>query len=210
MIKILVADDHPIVRKGLKQIITDSPGMVVAGEASDGQKVLDQVQKNDYDVVLLDISMPVRSGLDILEQLKTERPGLAILVLSIYPEEQYAVRVLRSGASGYMTKESAPEELIAAIHTVSSGRKYVSASLAQRLATELGAAVQKSAHELLSDREYSVLRLIASGKTKGGIAEELSLSPKTISTYRARILKKLGLETDVELVHYAIEHRLLG
>jgi two-component system invasion response regulator UvrY len=210
MIKILVADDHPIVRKGLKQIIADSPGMVVAGEASDGQKVLDQVQKDDYDVVLLDISMPGRSGLDILEQLKSERPGLAILVLSIYPEEQYAVRVLRAGASGYMTKESAPEELIAAIRAVSSGRKYVSSSLAQRLATELGAAAQKSTQELLSDREYSVLRLIASGKTKGGIAEELSLSPKTISTYRSRILKKLGLKTDVELVRYAIEHRLLG
>ena len=210
MIKVLIADDHPIVRKGLKQIITDSPGMVVAGEASDGQKVLDQVQKNDYDVVLLDISMPRRSGLDILEQLKSERPGLAILVLSIYPEEQYAVRVLRAGASGYMTKESAPEELIAAIRAVSSGRKYISSSLAQRLATELGAAAQKSTHELLSGREYSVLRLIASGKTKGGIAEELSLSPKTISTYRARILKKLGLNTDVELVRYAIEHRLLG
>jgi two-component system invasion response regulator UvrY len=210
MIKILVADDHPIVRRGLKQIIADSPGMVVTGEASNGQKVLDQVQKNDYDVVLLDISMPGRSGLDILGQLKSERPGLAILVLSIYPEEQYAVRVLRSGASGYMTKESAPEELIAAIRVVSSGRKYVSSSLAQRLATELGAAAQKSTQELLSDREYSVLRLIASGKTKGGIAEELSLSPKTISTYRSRILKKLGLKTDVELVRYAIEHRLLG
>ena len=210
MIKILVADDHPVVRKGLKQIITDSPGMVVAGEASDGQEVLDQVRRNDYDVVLLDISMPGRSGLDILKQLKSQRPALAVLVLSIYPEEQYAVRVLRSGASGYMTKESAPEELIAAVRAVSSGRKYVSSSLAQKLATELGGAAQKSTHEFLSDREYSVLRLIASGRTKGGIAEELSLSPKTVNTYRSRILKKLGLKTDAELVRYAIEHQLLG
>lgn len=210
MIRILVADDHPIVRQGLKQIIADSPDMVVAGEASDGQEVLEQVRKNDYDVVLLDLSMPVINGMDTLKQLKSQKPQLVILVLSIHPEEQYAVRVLKAGASGYVTKDSAAEELVAAIRAVSSGKKYVSSSLAQKLASELGVAAVKPLYEILSDREYSVLRLIAAGRTKGGIAEELSLSPKTVSTYRARILNKLGLKTDAELVRYAIENKLLG
>ena len=210
MIKIMVADDHPIVRQGLKQIIADSPDMVVAGEASNGQEVLDQVWKKDYDVVLLDLSMPVISGLDTLKQLKSQKPELVILVLSIHPEEQYAVRVLAAGASGYITKDSAAEELIAAIRAVSSGKKYVSSSLAQKLASELGGAAEEPLYEILSDREYSVLRLIAAGRTKMGIAQELSLSPKTVSTYRSRILNKLGLKTDAELVRYAIENRLLG
>ena len=210
MIRILVADDHPIVRQGLKQIIADSPDMVVAGEASDGQEVLEQVRKNDYDVVLLDLSMPVINGMDTLKQLKSQRPELVVLVLSIHPEEQYAVRVLKAGASGYITKDSAAEELIAAIRAVSSGKKYVSSSLAQKLASELGVAAVKPLYEILSNREYSVLRLIAAGRTKIGIAEELSLSPKTVSTYRSRILNKLGLKTDAELVRHAIENRLLG
>jgi len=210
MIRILVADDHPIVRQGLKQIIADSPDMVVAGEASNGQEVLEQVWKNEYDVVLLDLSMPVISGLDTLKQLKSQKPELIILVLSIHPEEQYAVRVLTAGASGYVTKDSAAEELIAAIRAVSSGKKYVSSSLAQKLASKLGGAAVKPLYEILSDREYSVLRLIAAGRTKIGIAEELSLSPKTVSTYRSRILNKLGLKTDAELVRHAIENRLLG
>jgi len=210
MIRILVADDHPIVRKGLKQIIADSPDMLVAGEASDGLEVLEQLRKNDYDVVLLDISMPVRSGLDILKQLKSEKPEMAILVLSIHPEEQYALRVLRVGASGYITKDNAPEELITAIRAVASGKKYVSASLAQRLAFSLTSITREPAHDALSDREFSVLRLLAAGKTSAGIAEELSLSPKTISTYRSRVLRKLGLKTDADLVRYAIENQLLG
>lgn len=210
MIRILVADDHPIVRQGLKQIIADSPDMVAAGEASNGQEVLEQVRKNDYDVVLLDLSMPVINGMDTLKQLKDQKPELVVLVLSIHPEEQYAVRVLTAGASGYITKDSAAEELIAAIRAASSGKKYVSSSLAQKLASELGVAAVKPLHEILSDREYSVLRLIAAGRTKIGIAEELSLSPKTVSTYRSRILNKLGLKTDAELVRYAIENRLLG
>jgi len=208
--RILIADDHPIVRQGLKQAIADSSDMVVAGEACDGQEVLEQVRKNDYDVVLLDISMPGGNGLDILKQLKSQKPELAILVLSMHPEEQYAVRVLKAGASGYITKARAPEELISAIRTVAFGRKYVSSSLAQKLASKLGTVVERLPHEILSDREYSVLRLIAAGRTKRGIAEEVSLSPKTVSTYRSRVLTKLGLKTDAELVRYAIENQLLG
>ncbi len=209
MIRILVADDHPVVRQGLKQIIADSPDMVVAGEASDGQEVLEQVRKNDYDVVLLDVSMPDRSGLDILKQLKIEKPELAFLILSVHPEQQYAVRALKAGASGYLTKDRAPEELIAAIRAAASGKKYLSSSLAQELASELGKATEKLPHQTLSDREYSILLLIASGSTKGGIAQKLSLSPKTVSTYRSRILKKMGLNSDAELVRYAIENQLL-
>ena len=209
MIRILVADDHPVVRQGLKQIIADSYDMVVAGEASDGQEVLEQVRKNDYDVVLLDISMPSRSGLDILKQLKIEKPGLAFLILSVHPEQQYAVRALKAGASGYLTKDHAPEELIAAIRAVASGKKYLSSSLAQELAAQLGTATRKLPHQTLSDREYSILLLIASGSTKRGIAQKLLLSPKTVSTYRSRILKKMGLNSDAELVRYALENQLL-
>jgi two-component system invasion response regulator UvrY len=209
MIRILVADDHPIVRQGLKQIIADSPDMVVAGEASDGQEVLEQVRKNHYDVILLDITMPDRSGLDILEQLKSEKPGLVFLILSVHPEQQYAVRALKAGASGYLTKDRAPEELINAVRAVASGKKYLSSSLVQVLASELGKATEKLLHQTLSNREYSILLLIASGSTKRGIAQRLSLSPKTVSTYRSRILKKMGLNSDAELVRYAIENQLL-
>jgi two-component system invasion response regulator UvrY len=210
VIRILVADDHPIVRQGLKQIIADSPDMVVTAEAADGQEVLNQVWKNEFDVVLLDISMPVRNGLDILKQLKSQKPGLAVLLLSVHPEEQYALRALKAGASGYITKDRAPEELISAIRTVASGKKYVSPSLAQILAATPGMAAAGPPHQLLSDREYSVLRSIAAGKAKKAIAEELSLSPKTVSTYRSRLLKKMGLKTDAEIVRYAIENRLIG
>jgi DNA-binding NarL/FixJ family response regulator len=210
VIKILVADDHPIVRRGLKQIIADNPDMVVTVEAADGQEVLSQVWKNEFDVVLLDISMPVRNGLDILKQLKSQKPRLAVLLLSVHPEEQYALRALKAGAAGYVTKDRAPEELISAIRTVASGKKYISPSLAQTLASTAGGAATGLLHEILSDREYSVLRLIAAGRTKIKIAEELSVSPKTVSTYRSRLLKKMGLKTDAEIVRYAIENRLLG
>lgn len=209
MIKILVADDHPVIRQGLKQIIAENGNMAVAGEASNGQEVLEQVRKNHYNVVLLDISMPLIGGLDVLKQLQKEKPELAVLILSIHPEEQYAVRALRAGASGYITKDSAPQELITAIQTVSSGKKYVSQDLAQKLASRLGAAISKPPHEILSDREYSVLRLIAAGRTNARMAEELLLSPKTVSTYRARILQKLGLKTNAELVRYAMENQLV-
>ena len=209
MIKILIADDHAIVREGLKQIIRETSDMVVADEASTAQEVLEKVWKNDYDVVLLDISMPGRSGLDILKQLKSQRPELPILILTIHPEEQYAVRVLRAGASGYLTKESAPDELIKAIRKVSMGRKYVSSTLAEKLATEVDIVSEKPLHQALSDREYEVMCMIASGKTVKEIAEELCLSIKTISTYRSRILEKMKMKSNAELIHYAIQNRLV-
>ncbi len=209
MIRVLIADDHPIVREGLKQIIAETSDMVVANEASNAQEVLDKVWENDYNVVLLDISMPGRSGLDILKQLKSERPELPVLILSVHPEEQYAVRVLRAGASGYLTKESAPDELIAAIRKVSLGRKYVSSSLAEKLAFDLEIEAEKPLHETLSDREYQVMCMIAKGKTVKEIAEELSLSVKTISTYRSRILEKMRMNNNAQLTHYAIKNRLV-
>ena len=209
MIKILIADDHAIVRQGLKQIFEENPDMVVADEASNGQEVLNKVWKNDYDVVLLDISMPGRSGLDILKQLKSQKPGITVLILTMHPEEQYAVRALRAGASGYLTKESLPDELITAVRKVSRGGKYVSASLAEKLAFDLETDAEKPPHEMLSDREYEVTCMIASGKTVKEIAEELCLSIKTISTYRSRILKKMRMRNNAELIHYAIQEGLV-
>lgn len=209
MIKILIADDHAIVRKGLKQILSETSDMVVAAEAADGRQCLELVRENDLDLVLLDIAMPGRGGMDILKQLKHEKPKLPILMLSIYPEEQYAVRALKAGASGYLTKESAPEELIAAIQKVSQGGKYVSSSLAEKLAVYLETDTEKPVHETLSDREYQVMLMIASGKTVKQVADELSLSVKTISTYRARTLIKMGMKNNAEITYYAIKHALV-
>ncbi|MDP2753295.1 MAG: response regulator transcription factor [Nitrospirota bacterium] len=209
MIKILIADDHAIVREGLKQIISETPDMVVAAEASNGEDVLEKVSANKYDVVLLDISMPGRSGLDILRQLKIEKPKLPIMMLSVHPEEQYAVRALRAGASGYLTKESAPDELIAAIRKISQGRKYVSSSLAEKLAYELGIDVKKLRHEVLSDREFQVMCMFASGKTVKEIAAELSISIPTIRTYRIRILEKMKMKNIAEIIHYAVKQGLV-
>ena len=205
MIKILIADDHPVVRKGLKDIIQATSDMTVSGEASKGQEVLENVKRIDFDVVVLDIAMPGRSGLDILKELKSGKPELPVLILSIHPEEQYAVRVLKAGASGYLTKDSAPDELITAIREVSRGKKYISASLAEKLAYDLEIGAGKPLHETLSDREYEVMCRIASGKTVKEIAEELYLSVKTISTYRSRILEKMKMRSSAELTHYAIK-----
>ena len=209
MIKIFIADDHAIVREGLKQIVAETTDMAVTDEADTGHEVLEKVSENDYDVLVLDITMPGLNGLDALKQLKSQRPDLPVLVLSIHPEEQYAVRVLRAGASGYLTKESAPDELISAIRKVSMGGKYVTPSLAEKLASDLVADGKKPLHETLSDREYQVLCMIASGKTVTKIAEELFLSEKTISTYRSRILEKMKMKTNAELIHYAIKHGLV-
>ncbi len=209
MLKILIADDHAIVREGLKQILAETADMVVAGEATNGQEVLELVRKKDFDLVLLDLAMPEKDGLDTLKELKLEKPNLPVLVLSIYPEEQYAVRVLRAGASGYLTKESAPDELIAAIRKVSRKGKYVSQSLGEKLASYLTADPDKPAHELLSDREYRVMLMIASGKTVTEIAEAIFLSVKTISTYRVRALRKMGMKNNAEFAYYAIKHGLL-
>lgn len=209
MIKVLIADDHTIVREGLKQIFEGISDIVVTGEAGSGPEVLEQIRKFSYDVILLDISMPGRGGLDILKQIKSEQPRLAVLILSMHPEEQYAVRVVKAGASGYLTKESASDELIAAIRKVSQGRKYISTSLAEKLAFALETHEKGRPHEGLSDREYQVLVMIASGKTVKEIANQLSLSVKTISTYRYRILDKMQLKNNAELIRYAIINRLV-
>ncbi len=209
MLKILIADDHAIVRQGLKQIVTETSDMAVAGEASNGQELLNMIKENDYDVVVLDITMPGRDGMDVLKQLRIEKPDLPVLMLSIHPEEQYALRALRAGASGYLTKESAPDELVVAIQKVSRGGKYISSSLAEKLAFELEVGREQAPHETLSDREYHVMRMIASGKTVMEIAHELSLSEKTISTYRSRILEKMKMKNNAELTYYAIKNQLI-
>ncbi len=203
-----MADDHAVVRHGLKQILTDAFKRATYGEARNAQEALDLVWKQDWDVVVLDITMPGRSGLDVLREIKQFKPRLPVLVLSVHPENQFAVRVLKSGASGYMTKESAPDELVGAVKKVLAGGHYVSNSLAENLALSLSAN-QKAPQEKLSDREFQVLRLIASGKMVTDIARELSLSVKTISTYRSRVLEKMGMKNNAELMHYAIEHRLV-
>jgi DNA-binding NarL/FixJ family response regulator len=208
-INILIADDHPIVREGFKQVLSETTDMVVAGEASNGQEVLNLIRKNKYDVVLLDISMPGRSGLEILKELRSEYAKLPILIVSIYPEEQYAVRAFRAGASGYLTKASAPHELIEAIRKVSKGGRYVSSSLAEELTYYLDVDATRAPHETLSDREYQVMLLIASGKTVSGIAEELCLSVKTISTYRTHILKKMNVKNNAEITLYAVQNKLV-
>ena len=209
MIRALIADDHAVVRQGLKQILGDTPEMVVAGEATNGQEVLDKVRAETWDVVVLDISMPDRSGLDVLKQLRSERPKLPVLVLSMHSEDQYAVRVLKAGASGYLTKDSAPDELVKAIRKVVSGGTYVSSFLAEKLAFEIGTDSSRLPHETLSDREFQVLRLIAAGESVTEIAAELYLSVKTVSTYRARLLQKMNLTTNAELIHYAMHNHLI-
>lgn len=209
MIKILIADDHTVVRAGLKQIVEDIDDMTVTGEASDGHEVLAKIAKDNYDVVVLDISMPGPNGLDILKQIKRENPKLPVLILSMHPEEQYAVRALKAGANGYLTKESASQEMIAAIQKVYAGGKYVSPSLAEKLAFNLEVEREKPLHETLSDREYQVMIKIAQGKKVKDIAEELFLSEKTISTYRSRILEKMGMEKNEELIRYASNNHLI-
>jgi DNA-binding NarL/FixJ family response regulator len=209
MIKILIADDHAIVRRGLAQIISEITDMTVLDEAENGQEVLDKLTIHKVDVLLLDINMPGRSGVEILKEVKKDYSSTAVLVLTIYPEEQYAFRVLKSGASGYLTKESAPMELVTAIRKVSQGKKYVSASLAEKLAVYLEEGEDKPPHNKLSDREYEVMLLLASGKTVKKIAEELILSIKTISTYRHRILEKMKMNTNADLTQFAIRNKLI-
>jgi two-component system, NarL family, invasion response regulator UvrY len=209
MIRVLVADDHAVVRRGVVQILADSPHIVVAGEASCGSEVLRAVRENDYDIVLLDIAMPGGSGLEVLKQLHSLKPDVQVLILSMYPEKQYAMRALRAGAAGYLTKDSAPDELVDAIDRIARGDKYITRSLAQELASELGGNADKELHEALSDREYQVMRLLAAGNSVSEIAAQLSLSVKTVSTYRTRILEKLDLKTTAEIMHYALARGLV-
>jgi len=208
-IRVFIADDHAIVREGLKQILAESPDIIVAGEAENGVDAIKLFRKSKCHVMLLDISMPDRSGIDVLKQVKTEHPEIAVLMLSMHREDQYAIRSLKAGAAGYLTKQSAPRELVTAIRQVAAGQKYVSAALAQELASALGEDHETPLHDTLSDREYQTLTMIASGKTVSAIAEELSLSVKTISEYRARLLVKMKLKNSAELTHYAIKNQLI-
>ena len=205
MIRILIADDHPIVRAGLKQILAEASDIEVAAEAGDGHELLKLIRKGAIDVALLDISMPGLTGLDALKQIKVENPNLPILVLSMHPEDQYGIRVLKAGAAGYLMKSAAPDQLIGAIRKVHRRGRYVSPALAEKIAFGLQTGASGLPHETLSDREYQVLCMIASGKTVKQIAAELALSEKTVSTYRARILEKMNMQSNSELTHYAIK-----
>ena len=212
MIKVLIADDHTVVRKGIKQILSEENDMKVTGEARNSQEVIEKIGKEKFDVLVLDITMPGKSGLEVLNDIKKLQPNTPILILSMHPEEQFAIRALRSGASGYLTKDSAPEELVIAVKKIHGGGKYVSDSLAEVLAFDLeergkGRVVP---HENLSDREFQVMCLIAAGKSVKEIAKELFLSVKTISTYRARILEKMKMKSNSELTYYAIQNKLIG
>ncbi|WP_374265013.1 response regulator [Zoogloea sp.] len=207
-IRVLIADDHAIVRQGLRQILSDTPDLTVAGEAENGVQAVQLVRQGEWDVVLMDVSMPDRNGIDALKIIKKEFPRLPVLILSMYPEEQYAIRALKAGAAGYLTKQSAPELLVTAIRQVASGKKYVSPSLAEELANAIGEDTERPPHEKLSDREYQTLCMIASGKTPTEIAEALNLSVKTVSVYRARLLEKMNLRNNAELTHYGLKHGL--
>jgi two-component system, NarL family, invasion response regulator UvrY len=209
MIKILIVDDHSIIRKGLGQILGSTDDLRVTGEADNGMQAIRMTQDGDYDMVLLDISLPDRHGIDVLQQIKLNHPQLPVLMLSSHPEDQYAIRSLKAGASGYLNKQSAPAELIDAIRHVATGKKYISPQLAEQLAEGLTQGCQELAHQTLSNREYQTLCLIASGKKLSEIAEIMSLSPKTVSVYRARLLEKMQLKTNAEAVHYAITHQLI-
>jgi len=208
-IRVFIADDHAIVREGLKQILADSRDIVVGGEAENGLDAIRLFPKSRCQVILLDISMPDKNGIEVLKQIKKEYPDTQVLMLSMHREDQYAIRSLKAGAAGYLTKQAAPKELVVAIRQVASGQKYVSAALAQALASQVGDDHATPVHDTLSDREYQTLTLIASGKTVSDIAVELSLSVKTVSEYRARLLVKMKLKNSAELTHYAIRNNLV-
>ncbi len=208
-IRVLIADDHAIVRQGLRQILSDTEDMVVAGEASNGVEVVQMVRTGQFDLVLMDVSMPDRNGIDALKLIRKELPKLPILVLSMHPEEHYAIRALKAGAAGYLTKQSAPDLLVHAIRQVANGKKYVSAAVAEQLANAIDEDLDKLPHEKLSDREYQTLVMISSGKTLTEISEELNLSVKTVSVYRARLLEKMRMKNNAELTHYGLKHGLV-
>ena len=208
MIKILIADDHLIVREGIRRIIDDSADMNVVAEASNGMEALELVWNNKYDLILLDISMPGQNGLQTLKEIKKHDKDLPVLMLSMHAEQQYAMRAIKAGASGYLTKDSASTQLVKAIRKINDGRKYISQEVAELLATDLFHEQDKDPHEYLSDREFEILKLIAKGQSQKEIGNDLSISHKTVSTYRTRILDKLNLRTTSDLIHYAIEYKL--
>jgi two-component system invasion response regulator UvrY len=208
MIRVIIVDDHPVVRRGLKQIIAAEQGMQVVGEAENAQEAIRVIRRTVCDAVVLDITLPDGSGLDVLGRLKSERPTLPVLIMSIHDEELYALRVLKTGASGYLMKNSIPEELVKAIRKIASGGKYISSSLAERMASE-PASPDTPLHEKLSDREFQIMRLIASGKSLKEIGEALCISGKTVSSYRSRILEKMGMKTNADLIGYALKNGLV-
>jgi len=208
VIRVVIADDHTILREGLKQLLQSAPDLSVVGEAGDGHEVLARVRGVDFDVLLLDMSMPGRSGMELIRQVKAERPKLRVLVLSMHEEHQYAVRAIRAGAAGYLTKESAALELVAAIRKVAGGGAFISAEVAEQLALSSMPRAEGPPHTLLSDREYQVFRRLVAGAAVTQIAGDLSLSVKTVSTHKARLMEKLGVANQAELIHYALKHRL--
>lgn len=210
IIKILIADDHEIIHEGLKQIVAGTDDIVVAGYARNGFDAINLARRSNGNVLLLEISLPDRNGIEVLKQLRKECPDLAVLMFSMYREDQYAIRSLKAGAAGYLTKQGAPADLLVAIRQVASGKKYISAALAQNLANQVGEDYEAPSHETLSDREYQTLTLIASGKSVSEIAAQLTLSVKTISMYRSRLLQKMKLKHNAELTYYAIKNRLVG
>jgi two-component system, NarL family, invasion response regulator UvrY len=209
MISVFVADDHSIMREGLKQIVGETVDIRVTGEASNGRDALTRLSEGKYDVLVMDISMPEGGGLEALQQVLARYPELPVLILSMYPEEQYAIRVLKAGASGYVSKEAAPDQLITAIRKVASGGRFVSPSVAEKLAFRLGGFSSELPHEHLSDREFQVLRMLASGKSVSEIGDELAISVKTVSTYRSRLLEKMNMRSNAEITRYAISHQLV-
>lgn len=209
MIRVFLVDDHTIFREGIKKLIATDPELEVAGESGDGREALDLIVANDYDVVLLDLGLPGMDGLTVLRSVKQRKPSLPVIILSIYSEDQYAVRVLKEGASGYLTKESVPSDLIRAIFMAARGRKYVSHFLGERLANNLVGKSGEQPHELLSGREFQVFCMIAAGKPISKIARELCLAPTTVSSHRTRILNKMGMKTNMEIIRYAIENKLI-
>jgi len=209
MIKILIADDHAIVRKGLKQLLLEEYPSAIIGEVADTEGLLKQVISNGWDIVICDMNMPGRSGLDALAHIKQVAPDLPVLIMSMYPEDQYALRVLKAGASGYLQKESIHDDIIKAVQTVKLGKKFITPSIAEKLADAYHNNSDKQPHELLSDREFDVFKLLASGKSVSDIAGQLSLSTTTVSTYRSRILEKMGIRSNAELTRYALEMKLI-
>ena len=208
-IRVIIADDHAVVRKGMRLIAGDQPGILMCGEAGDYGELMHLLRKEECDVLLLDIGMPGKNGIDILKLVRESFPKMGVLILSMYPEDQYALRALKAGAAGYLTKDSAPDQLVEAIQTVARGRRYITANVAEMLATHIADDHDLQPHELLSDREFQTMRLIASGQQLSQIAEALSLSPKTVSVYRARLLEKMGLKNNAEITHYAIKNGLI-